>query len=375
MIFSIDQKVFYKAINNVQRAVSQKNSLPVLTGILIETDNKGLSLTGTDLDLGIKCWTEANIKKEGKIVLPANHLKNIIRELPSAKINIEYDNDKENINIKCLNSLFEINGYNPEEYPQLPEVDNPTKILISSLKLKKIIEEVKFSVSNNQSQPGLTGALMVLNEKTLTMVATNTYRLAYSKKKIGEEKEKIENLNEINKFIIPGNTLNELNNLLSETDDQLIEIFIDSNHCCFTFDKITVISRLIEGQFPNYQQVIPEKYNSRITVEKDEFKNAVKRVSLISRLNSNEITLKSDNNKLIIHSEETETGIAHEEISIKKEGPAQNIKIDADYLLDLLKIIDEENINIDLIDPLSPLTIRKKDSNYIYLIMPIRPEE
>lgn len=367
MKFKVEKKDFYKGLNITYRACSSSNTMPILKGILIETaKDKGLHLMGTDLEIGIENWVPAEVKEEGKIVLPANQLRNIIRELPDEEINFTADLEKFRSNIDCLNSQFSINGYNPEEYPQLPDVSIPTELEIPAGKLKKIINEVEFSTSTDQTQPVLTGALLVIKEEKIEMVSTNKYRLAYSKL---ENKNNIEEKLEI---IIPGSTIKEISNLLEE--EGTVKMKVNENYASFNFNDIIVVSRLIEGKFPNFQQVIPDEKNTTITVNKDYLQSAVKRASLIARLDSNIVSLKSEDNRLLIESEESDSGSAHEEVPIQLEGENHKISVDASYLLDVLKVVDVEKVNLDLIGSLNPLVVKKEKSNdYIYLIMPIRP--
>jgi len=367
MNFKIEKKDFYQGLNITHRACSSSNTMPILKGILIEANkDKGLHLMGTDLEIGIENWVPAEVEEEGKIVLPANQLRNIIRELPNEEIKFKADLEKFRADINCLNSQFTINGYNPEEYPQLPDVSIPTELEIPAGKLKKIIDEVEFSTSTDQSQPVLTGALMVLKDEEIEMVSTNKYRLAYSKL---ENKNNIEEKLEI---IIPGSTIKEISNLLEE--EGTVEMKVNENYASFEFNDIIVVSRLIEGKFPNFQQVIPDEKNTTITVNKEYLQSAVKRASLIARLDSNIVSLKSEDNRLVIESEDSDSGSAHEEVPIQLEGENHKISIDASYLLDVLKVVEVEKVNLDLIGSLNPLVIKKEASDdYIYLIMPIRP--
>ncbi|HMA60983.1 MAG TPA: DNA polymerase III subunit beta [Halanaerobiales bacterium] len=367
MNFKIEKKDFYQGLNITHRACSSSNTMPILKGILIEANkDKGLHLMGTDLEIGIENWVPAEVEEEGKIVLPANQLRNIIRELPNEEIKFKADLEKFRADINCLNSQFTINGYNPEEYPQLPDVSIPTELEIPAGKLKKIIDEVEFSTSTDQSQPVLTGALMVLKDEEIEMVSTNKYRLAYSKL---ENKNNIEEKLEI---IIPGSTIKEISNLLEE--EGTVEMKVNENYASFDFNDIIVVSRLIEGKFPNFQQVIPDEKNTTITVNKEYLQSAVKRASLIARLDSNIVSLKSEDNRLVIESEDSDSGSAHEEVPIQLEGENHKISIDASYLLDVLKVVEVEKVNLDLIGSLNPLVIKKEASDdYIYLIMPIRP--
>jgi DNA polymerase-3 subunit beta len=190
MKFKVEQKELYRGINISQRAVSSKNTMPVLTGIYLSANKeKGLHLIATDLELGIENWIEADIIEEGSIVIPANHLKKITRELPDEIINFDINTEDYEANITCLNSEYNIKSFNPEEFPQLPEVNIAQELTIPIQKLKTMIEEVEFSTSTDQTQPALTGLLMIINYDKAKMVATNTYRLAYSEMKLNSKSE------------------------------------------------------------------------------------------------------------------------------------------------------------------------------------------
>jgi len=367
MNFTITKKDFYQGLNITTRACASSNTMPILKGILIEASKeKGIHLMGTDLEIGIENWVPAEVESEGRIVLPSNHLKNIIRELPDEDILFEVNLDNYKAKITCLNSKFEINGFNPEEYPQLPDVNIPTNLEIPTAKLKKIITEVEFSTSNDQTKPVLTGALMVIDDKSIKMVSTNKYRLAYSK---------IDNNNDIDKkinIILPGSTIKEISNLLNE--EGTVKMKVNENYASFEFNDIIVVSRLIEGKFPNFEQVIPDEKNSTVVINKNYLNSAIKRASLIAKLDSNIVSLKTQDNKIIIESEDSDSGSAHEEVPIQLEGENHKISVDASYLLDVLKVIDDKKVKLDLIGSLNPLVVKKENNDdYIYLIMPIRP--
>jgi DNA polymerase III subunit beta len=367
MEFNIFQRDFYKAIHIVQKAISTKNTLPILTGIFLETiKDKGLHLISTDLELGIEYWVKSEVKEEGSIVLPSSYLSNIIRELPDDEINIKINTDKFQAELICLNSNFKINGYDPEEFPNLPEIKVDIKLKIQGNKFKEMIDQVIFAKSSDQTQAALTGVLMFIGNKDIKMVATNTYRLAYTRMPMENDLE-----NDI-RVILPGETLNELSQLLDGEED--VEISISSNYVSFNFKDITVISRLIEGQFPNYRQVIPEEFNTRVKVKKDDLLKSVRRVSLISNRNSGVISLKINNNIMEINSVNSEVGSAYEKLMVEVEGPEQNINIDVNYLIDPLKALTVDEIILEFIGPLNPLNLKKVDNeDYTFLIMPIRP--
>ncbi|MFW6287246.1 MAG: DNA polymerase III subunit beta [bacterium] len=363
----INQKEFYNGIQIVQRAVSSKSTLPILKGIYMEAHkDKGIKLIGNNLEMGIEYWVNADIIEEGSIVLPATELSNIIRELPSSEISFNVNLEHYQVNIECLNSKFTLKGFQADEFPQLPEVENAFRVNLPSDYFSQMIEEVRFATSTDQTQPALTGGLLVFTKDSINLVSTNTYRLSYSSMKNNMEID--ENIN----IILPGSTLQELSNLIDNDGD--INLSLNNSYIRFSFNEIIFISRLIEGQFPNYMQVVPADYKSRVKVDRRELLDAVKRASLIARLDTNIISIKIEQDKMFIFSNSTEYGKAQEIIEVELEGPEQNIDIDASYLIDVLKVLKEEVIVMEMISPLNALTIKKENNtNFIYLIMPIRP--
>jgi len=367
--FSITQKDLYNALNIVRRAVAKNKTLPILTGIYLKLENNTLSLKTTDLELGIKYNLKVDSQEDGAVVLPAGQFLNIIRELPSEKIEMELNKDKWQMKIKCLNSLFKINGFDPDEFPSLPEVKESAQFTLPGVKFKSMLKKVRISTSKDETQPALTGALFVVKPEEVRMVSTNTYRLSYIDSPLKTEvSDKVE-------VILPGSTLQELNNLIE--DEGSVDIVVDNNYARFQFAGVEVISRLIEGKFPNYELVIPDEYNSKFTADLSQLHGAVKRASLIAKLDANIISLSADNDILEINSSEGSSGYAHEELNIELDGPDQKINIDAGYLIDVLKVLSEEEINIEMIGPLNPLVIKDKAEDggkFIYLIMPVRSQ-
>jgi len=365
--FKVNQKDLYNGLNIVRQAVATSKTLPILTGVHIKAvSNNGLILKATDLELGIEYRIMADIEKEGSIVLPASQLLNIVRELPDEEIYFNLNTDKWQAEIKCLSSLFKINGYDPDEFPNLPEVNKNAEFNFPAVKLKNMIEKVIISTSSDETQPVLTGALFVIKPEEVRMISTNTYRLSYI------EADMKTNIDKNVEVILPGSTLQELNSLLKEEGSA--EIVIDENYVKFKFNGIVFISRLIEGEFPNYELVIPDEFNSEFYADLSRLYKAVKRASLIARLDANIIKLKAVNNMLEIDSIEGNSGYAHEEVKIEMNGNEQNINIDAGYLLDVLKVLDEEEVKFEMIGPLNPLVIKSEQDKFIYLIMPVRSQ-
>jgi DNA polymerase-3 subunit beta len=366
--FSINQKDLYNALNIVRRAVAKNQTLPILTGIFLKLKNNKLTLKSTDLELGIKYDLTVKAESDGAIVLPATQFLNIIRELPNEDVYLELNQDKWQLQIKCINSLFKINGYDPDEFPNLPQVEESAKFELPANKFKEMIKKVRISTSKDETQPALTGALFEVESEKVKMVSTNTYRLSFIEAPLKTS------VNEKIAVIIPGTTLQELNNLLE--DEGSVEVEVDSNYARFTFAGIEVISRLIEGKFPNYELVIPDESNSNFSADLSQLHGAVKRASLIAKLDANIITLEAANGLMEINSAEGSSGYAHEEVKIDLEGPDQKINIDAGYFIDVLKVLDSEEINIEMIGPLNPLVVnsQKDGDKFIYLIMPVRSQ-
>ncbi len=370
MNFSIQQSVFHRALQQVSRAVSTSNTMPILSGILLEGDEEGdLKLTATDLELGIVLKVGADIENSGRIVLPGNELSSIIRELPRDTIQVEIDEDDYSARITTESSDFTLRGFKPEEFPELPQVEEFTELSLAADIFVDMIDKVKFSCSKKDSQPGLTGALLTVDSDLVEMVATNTFRMAYFKENIDLDVE------EKKRAIIPASTLDELSRLIDADEDEEVKLELGSSHCRFEYGDITVTSRLIEGKFPNYEQVMPDDFSAEIRVTRTALQQAVKRVATIARLDSNVIELDFDDDLLKIESTASEKGHGQEEVPIEMEGKPQKIKIDASYMMDGLKVLDDDEVRIELIGSVNPLTIKNPDSeSYIYLIMPIRPD-
>lgn len=366
MRIEISKKDFFEGIQTVNRAVSSKTTLPILSGILLKTEEDKVKLVATDLEIGIEFYVKANIIKDGAIVLPAKYFTSIVRELSDTQIILTADLSNNTAQIKCGQAQFNIHGSSSDEFPLLPKINSKTRFTIYQNTLKEMINQVKFAISDDISKPFLTGGLLKFEEKNLLLVATDTYRLSYKKVKfdrkdiIGEE------------VIIPNKTLNEISKLLNNNED-LVEISITSNQILFKFSGVTIVSRLIDGQFPNYKQVIPKKNNTKAIINKVELLNATKRASLLAKRDSNIIKINLQEDQLIITANVPEIGQAYERISISLTGQETEIAFNATYLMDCLKVITSEQVILELSGSLSPGVIKDSSGDeYIYIIMPVR---
>jgi len=350
----------------VQRAVSSKNPLTILSGILITTEDNTLRLTATDLEIGIECSIPVTVLEPGSVVLPARYLGDIVRRLPDTKIEIITNHENYVTTLRYGQSEFTIHGLAPDDYPLLPDIQGQQSYTVKADLFINMIKQVAFATSTDNNRPIFTGALLTIDDSKLTMVATDTHRLAFRQALLNDG-----NGQHIS-VIIPGKTLNEISRIMV-SDDSEIKMTVTDNQILFTADGVCLISRLVEGQFPNYQQVIPQGYKSRVRVNVRDLAGATERAALLARDGSSVIKFIVKPDYLIINSNTPDIGHAHEEINISLEGEELQIAFNSKYLLDVLKVIEAEEICIELNGPLSPGVIKNVETdNYIYLILPIR---
>ncbi len=367
MRFTINQKVFGKIIQDVQRALASHTTLPILSGILIKAKDNEVIVAATDLEMGIESRGEAKVLEEGSIVLPGQHLSNIIRELPVDDVSITLKDDL-SIEIDCRNSNYCIKGFDPGDFPSLPQIEAGLSISLPQSLLKKALEEVKFAASTDENQPFLHGALLTIkSEGKVELAATNTYRLACREFVLPQ----VVDLDEEIKIIIPLKTLHELARLLQNEGD--VTMTIKGNHIIFSFAPLLITSRLKEGQFPNYRQIIPDSFSSVCTVNRQDLLQAVRRASLIAREDSNAIEFLFRSKELEINTTESKIGRAKEIVPGELAGPEIKIAFTADYIIDVLKVIENDLAGLYIKDNRSPCVVRGlEDTEYTYILMPIQ---
>ncbi len=351
----------------VQRAVSNKNPLPVLSGILLKLEKGKLFFSATDLEMGIECSVPVDMIEEGGVVVPSKYFGEIVRKLPDSKIILSVNKENNNTSIKYGQSELNLLGLALEDFPILPSVDSESILFIKQDIFKTMIKQVSFSISTDDNRPVFTGILIEIDNGSIKLVATDTHRLAYRSSNI----ENID-LDMKKSIIIPGKTLNELNRIMNGEGEEL-KIAFGDNQIVFEMPGIRFISRLIEGQFPNYKQVIPQGCKSKIKVKTKDLLEATERASLLAKEGANVIKLNISADKIIINSNSPEIGKIEEQINIELEGEESEIAFNSKYLLDVLKVIDVEEILLELTGSLSPGIIKPVEGeDYIYLILPIR---
>lgn len=363
MKINISQKDLSKAINTVQKGVSSKTTLPILSGILLKAEENILTLTGTDLEIGIETSIECSIVEEGSIVIASKIFGDIVRKLPDLPIELEVD-ENNNIHIVCGTSKFNILGQPSIEYPQLEKVQDDNYFNISKDLLKNMIRQTIFATAQDETRPIFTGALLEIENKKTSLVALDGYRLALKNASIDFDKDM--------KVIIPSKTLNEVNKIL-EDDDSDVKVYCTENHIIFKLNNTIITSRLLEGQFLNYRDIIRNEYKSRVIVDTKSIQDSIERASLLAREGKNNlIKLEIQDDTLVITSN-SEIGNVYEQIPIQLEGDDIEIAFNSKYILDGLRAIDSEEITMDLVSSVNPCIIKPRDDeNYTYLILPVR---
>ncbi|MFY9176500.1 MAG: DNA polymerase III subunit beta [Caldicoprobacterales bacterium] len=363
MKFICSQKKLSESINTVQKAISSRSTLPILEGIYVKAYKGVLKLIGNDLDIGIECFLDANILQEGAVVIPSRIFGDIIRRLPDDQVEIEVS-DKYVVSIKTSSSHFEIQGIQPDEYPDLKNVEENDPVEIEQNLLKQMIQNTIFAVATDETRPVLTGGLVEIKDGNINIVCLDGYRLAIRRGKVESSKE-ID-------VIIPGKTLNEISRIIEDSDEK-ISISIDDKHVLFDMGYTRVISRLLSGEFINYTQIIPQEYKTRIKADAKVLYSAIERASLLAREGRNNlIKLNIKEDKLVINSN-SELGTAHEEVPVEMEGKEMLIAFNARYFMDILKGIGNEEVYIDFTTNVSPCVFRPLEGdNFTYLLLPVR---
>lgn len=352
-----------EGINIVQKAVSAKTTLPILEGILIEaTDN--LKLTGNDLEIGIECFIEADIKETGSIVINSKMFGDVIRRMPDSEMLIEVK-DNNLVIIECENSHFELKGLKPEGFPAIPDIKKEKSFKSTQKLIRDMIKQTIFAVSIDENRPILTGSLIEFKNNSLTFVSIDGFRLAL-------RKTSIENENVDFSLIVPGKTLSEIVKILQTVDDE-ISIYASNNQVLFDMGNCKVVSRLLEGEYLNYKSIIPQDSETKIKINTKDFQSSIERASLITMEDKRYPIKFSISDDKIVISSNTDLGAVREELRIEMNGNKMDIGFNPRYFIDALKIIDEEAIELYFSSNVGPCTIRPCSSDsFAYMILPIR---
>jgi len=362
MKFSATKEKLLEGLQQVQNVVSTRTTLPILSNVLLQAKEGAVHLTTTDLDVGVRGSFEANVDKVGATTLPARRLFTIIRELPSSEIAIEVDG-KNAASIRSGQSFFKILGLPEEEFPPLPKFENAKVVTMRQKDLHDGLRKTAYAISTDETRYVLNGVLFSFKENKLTLVATDGRRLAMLDIELefprSHEAE----------IIVPTKAVTELQRLLK--DDGEVKISVGSGQIAFDLNNTLLVSKLIEGNYPNYKQAIPSEAKERVTLERETFLNSLRRVSLLASDKSNSIKLNFSKNNIEITANTPEVGEARESLPVAYKGRDFSIAFNPEFLMAPLRNLAEDEVFFDLIDEMSP-GVLKIQTPFLYVLMPMR---
>ena len=347
----------------VSKAVPSKTTMSILECILIEAEGSTIKMTANDMELGIETTIEGNVIEKGMIALDAKIFLEIVRKLPDNDVTIDTDSSYKTT-ITCEKAKFNIIGKSGEDFSYLPEIERRDSILISQFTLKEVVRQTIFSISDNDNNKLMTGELFEIKGDNLRVASLDGHRISI-------RNIKLKNSYPDKKVVVPGKTLSEISKILGGDTDKDVSIFFTDNHILFEFDQTVVVSRLIEGEYFNIQQMLSSDYETKVRVNKKEFLNCIDRATLLVKEGDKKpiiITITDEGMELKINST---VGSMNEEIDITKSGKDLMIGFNPKFMIDALKVIDDEEIDMYMVNPKAPCFIRDAQENYIYLILPV----
>jgi len=367
MNLSIAKDQLLSGLQSVQNVVSTRTTLPILSNVLLKAEDDRLSLTATDLDVTITRSVEAAVKKPGATTIPVKKFFGIVRELSNSDVELDVD-DKSVCSLRSGASFFKLRGLGPEEFPPAPVFKEDKKLVVPQETLRSMLKKTSFAISSDESRYVLNGIFMSLKEHKLTMVATDGRRLAMVDEEVDvSEKSQGE-------FIVPAKAVNELNRLLQDKGD--LEVTYSENQAAFNLKdekgfNTLLITKLIEGNYPNYRQVIPAETKERIPLGREEFLHALKRAEIMTSEKQNSVKFTFTKNNLAITANSPEVGEARESLAISYKGKDMAIAFNPGYVIDPLNALANDEVFLELIDELSP-GVLKINGPFLYVVMPMR---
>ncbi len=350
-------------VNTVSKAVPSKTTMSILECILIDTTKGEIKLTANDMELGIETIIEGEIMEKGTIALDAKIFLEMVRKLPDNDVTIETDPTYK-ATIICEKAKFNIVGKSGEDFSYLPQIERSESIMISQFTLKEVIRQTIFSIADNFTNKILTGELFEINGDILKVVSSDGLRISLRKIHLKDSYP-------AKKVIVPGKTLSEISKILSGDVDKDVSIFFTDKHILFEFDNTTVVSRLIEGEYLKIDNILSADYETKIKLNKKEFLGCIDRSTLLIKEGDKKpiiLNILDENMELKMNSI---VGSLDEELDISKMGKDLMIGFNPKFLIDALKVIDDEEIEIKLLNSKAPCFIKDDEENYIYLILPV----
>lgn len=347
----------------VSKAVPSKTTMSILECILIDVRNGEIKLAANDMELGIETRIEGEVIEKGMIALDAKIFLEIVRKLPDSNIKIETDSSFKTV-ITCEKAKFNIIGKSGEDFSYLPLIERNDSVVVSQFTLKEIIRQTIFSIADNDNNKLMTGELFEINDDTLKVVSLDGHRISI-------RKIQLKNSYPFKKIVVPGKTLNEISKILSGDTDKDVSIFFTDNHILFEFDDTIVVSRLIEGEYFRIDQMLSSDYETKVRINKKEFLSCIDRATLLVKEGDKKPVIINITDGVMELKMNTIIGSMDEEIDITKEGKDLMIGFNPKFLIDALRVIDDEEVDLYMVNPKAPCFIRDAEENYIYLILPV----
>jgi len=370
MKLKIKKDEILKGLQRIQGVVEKKNTMPILSNMLLSADSNGVEIVATDLEIGLRGRYAAEVEKPGAVTVSAKKMYEIVRELPADDIQIKVE-DGNWVKIISGQSHFKLVGLPKDEYPALPDVAEEGMIAIEGATLREMIKKTLYSVGENDARYVLNGLFVhmtqVKNGLNIRMVGTDGHRLSMIDRVV-DAKHKEESM------IIPKKAMMELRRILEEdASGSELRLGFSKNHALFKRDGLVMVSKLIDGNYPNYLQVVPTQNTKKISISKDQFTHAVKRVSILSKEKTNAVKLQLEKDRIILSTNNPEVGEASEDLAVDYKGDEVSIGFNSRYLMDVLVAMDRANISLELNDSLSPCLITEEgDEHYKCVVMPMR---
>lgn len=365
MKFTCKQQDLLKALNIVSKAISNRTTIPILKGFLMEASSGGtLKLTASDMDLSIEKSIPITVEEEGSIVVSAKLFMDIVRKLPNGEIEFETRNSQ--VAIKCLTSEFNIVGQGSDEFPSIGSSEDKSGIVLDKELLKDMIKRTAFAASIEEAKGIIVGVLIEMNESEMSMVALDGFRMAVTREKV-ENKESI-------RLIIAARILNEINKIFNEEDEaKEVEIIMDEKKAIFLLEETRIVLRIMEGEFIKYKDILPKEHQCRLKINRGEMIDCLERASLLAKEGRNNLIRLAISEDRIIITSQSEEGNVREEVFIEKEGTDLEIGFNAKYLLEVFKVISHEEVVMEMNTNISPCIIKPLEGNeFEYLILPVR---
>ena len=350
-------------VKTVSRAVSNKTTMSILECIMVDATKGNITLTANDMDLGIETIIEGEIVEQGAIALDAKMFQDMVTRLPDNDVTIETDSSYRTV-ITCEKAKYTIIGKSGEDFSYLPVVEKEDSVIISQFTLKEIVRQTIFSISDNDNNKLMTGELFEINEDELKVVSLDGHRISIRKIKLKESYG-------TKKVVVPGKTLNEVSRILSGGAESDVTIFFTPKHIVFEFDNTTVVSRLIEGEYFKIDQMLSSDYETKVKINKKDLLNCIDRTTpLVKEGDKKPIIINIIDGKMELKMNAI-NGSWNEEIDIEKQGKDLMIGFNPKFLIDALRVIDDEEIELYMVNPKAPCFIKNPEENYIYLILPV----